>query len=840
MQRRVLLVLTVSLLAVILAWNEGSAEGKRPFEWESLGTNMFDKIDDKPLVVYLQSFDWHYQILCRENSLFSCPQMETLREKFHWAKAWPYFGWGSTAFKGMGHPALIIYEKKDAPSEQIALLTTGNKEVLGKLAEIAGVTLSGEIPVFDQNSYQRGMAYLTKISAAIERDDLTAAKEGLREYEQSMPDDVFLVHAQDAVGKLEKGKVQNERASTMRKCIEDVYIARDLPAFFSLLGEWDAETMFPILLWDDYYAPAFLARYKPKRVFFAPPSPKGATVSEALIWQALCASLDSTKTAENKTGSSSEYFARMKAAHPAPVGAVLADTKATGLAAASMLASGHFQLLLLDELATKNAATAIGEEDFNKLQDRVAALFDATGIPYKRLFDGLDYFTIACDLPEGAALLSRADKDPYALDDALFRNPDDSRWGFFGRLVGDDAEKLYQANCSLFLPVGSAYFFNTYSTEGSWGEYSTESASDQFTEKGISNENIMEDATLSHWNRQFATPNQNDLVYVNSSGGGSNWSIKAGGASTEDIPLSLPTVVNFTHSFSAANIYDNGTIAGRWLRHGAFVYFGSYREPLLSAFATPKDFAEETLEGFPLSFALRRKMGDPFCTPWKCVYVGDPLYFLTAQRTISPSRDVLEAKYSSSALFDTIMKRSLVKPDERLARDIEAMRLAAAMGDMAKFKSAESGAEKYIKGKKNPPLELISAISELTVTLGALRADSALVSTGMAFATAYCAPADECTYWVYQAQKGAMTALEMEYTTTKKGNNTTAKADFLRVFEPLARAALKDDVAKQVVTRLAALLKSAGLEAITKDLKDALLKAAKPDSPIAKAITGIQ
>src|SRR5690606_2798161 len=81
-------------------------------------------------------------------------------------------------------------------------------------------------------------------------------------------------------------------------------------------------------------------------------------------------------------------------------------------------------------------------------------------------------------------------------------------------------------------------------------------------------------------------------------------------------------------SFSAENPNDPETLAGRWLAHGAFVYFGSSHEPYLSAFRTPGLVADLLAEGLPFGASARMNAEEapPFGNAWRLVYLGDPLY----------------------------------------------------------------------------------------------------------------------------------------------------------------------------------------------------------------------
>ncbi len=93
-----------------------------------------------------------------------------------------------------------------------------------------------------------------------------------------------------------------------------------------------------------------------------------------------------------------------------------------------------------------------------------------------------------------------------------------------------------------------------------------------------------------------------------------------------------PTAVVMIHSFSAAEPDDPSTIAGRWLANGSFVFFGSMNEPYLDAFRTPRLVGELIALRVPLVVAARQLSGEMRGTPWRLVFLGDPLYRVKGTR----------------------------------------------------------------------------------------------------------------------------------------------------------------------------------------------------------------
>ena len=103
-----------------------------------------------------------------------------------------------------------------------------------------------------------------------------------------------------------------------------------------------------------------------------------------------------------------------------------------------------------------------------------------------------------------------------------------------------------------------------------------------------------------NWHRAVDPVNRFGMVLFNSSGGPDWFTISGGVGRPSDIPRGVPAAVAMIHSFSAADPNDPQTIAGRWLSHGAFAYFGAVNEPFLLAFRPPGLVAELLAAEVPL------------------------------------------------------------------------------------------------------------------------------------------------------------------------------------------------------------------------------------------------
>ena len=131
--------------------------------------------------------------------------------------------------------------------------------------------------------------------------------------------------------------------------------------------------------------------------------------------------------------------------------------------------------------------------------------------------------------------------------------------------------------------------------------------------------------------------NRFGFIWLNSSGTPKEFSITGGPGRPADVPGGFPRAVVMIHSFSAADLADPETIAGRWLARGAFIYYGSVNEPFLQAFRPPGLVAELLAAEIPMAAALRQLEFEPYGRPWRLIYLGDPLYRL--EGIVRPSGD---------------------------------------------------------------------------------------------------------------------------------------------------------------------------------------------------------
>ena len=238
------------------------------------------------------------------------------------------------------------------------------------------------------------------------------------------------------------------------------------------------------------------------------------------------------------------------------------------------------------------------------------------GYEYRGIGTGIDYITLALNLP--------VHYNSFSVDDAINREEQTAirAYAYCGRLFeGEGGMALYQANCAAFLPVHKALLFDRW--PANWRYGMGEAAWSLYKNIPVTHLNG-NDANMEAWRALMEKGNAFDLIFVQSSGGATNWM----DGTVDDIPDSAPTIVHFSHSNGAQSPHSRNTIGGRWLSNGAFIYLGSLSEPQNRAFQKPADIAEAIERGEPLgkAFQQKEKLGSRFAVPWKLIYFGDPMY----------------------------------------------------------------------------------------------------------------------------------------------------------------------------------------------------------------------
>jgi hypothetical protein len=463
-----------------------------------------------------------------------------------------------------------------------------------------------------------------------------------------------------------RGTVESWRksAAPRRLVVDQVCLVRDLAAFLEAIAGWDERHFYPILIDEPAWTLPFLRSFRPARVvrFSGSARARGSTFevkgpgdllrSEATWLTAIGAVRRACSTPPNAAGTK-EGSPGDSGPAPRTPGLVLADPDSATIGAAVALAAGHFQPLVRLGAFHLPPGVRGASESTRRLGDvlslpeawgfarRVEARVAASILKYDQLGDDCDFLTLAGDWPYRYEVdgVDGPARGIYALDDligrALVGGPSPGgiersrrRWAYTGRMIGDPAASVARAMGTLFLHPRSALLWNTYQGGTPWSTYTVKSASEHLRRllPGPIEQAEGPQADLNRWHRTALPVNRFGLFFINTSGGQDNFSITGGRGRPGDVPRGALSAVAMIHSFSAANLADPQTIAGRWLANGAYVYFGAVHEPFLVAFRPPGLVTELIAADVPLVAALRQCELEPFGLPWRLIYLGDPLY----------------------------------------------------------------------------------------------------------------------------------------------------------------------------------------------------------------------
>jgi hypothetical protein len=415
----------------------------------------------------------------------------------------------------------------------------------------------------------------------------------------------------------------DRRSGPEREVVDMVCLVPDVATFLEVVAAWDERHFFPILIDDVEYTFKFLRAFRPARIVRYPGKPAEAIPPDK-VWERAVAAIgkawSSAGVAPDKLPGGDAVAETLG---PVPPGVVVSSPDSQALAGAVALAAGRFQPMLKWE-TPKHFADALSFDEARSLAERLEAVVAAALPHHDQLGDDCDFVTLAGDYPYRYDNKGSLD----AFDDMILRSSrDQRRWAYAGRLLGDPAQSVYRAMCSLFLYPSTALLYNTYSEkEAPWAEYAMSGAATRLSRVLPVTHRNGDRASLAGWHQTFDPINRSGLVLLNSHGGSTSFHLAGGPGHTADIPESAPAAVLMIHSFSAESPADPQTICGRWLANGAFVFFGSMNEPFLQAFRPQGLVASFLAENLPVVTAVRRSGSEIYGQPWRLVYFGDPLY----------------------------------------------------------------------------------------------------------------------------------------------------------------------------------------------------------------------
>ena len=474
--------------------------------------------------------------------------------------------------------------------------------------------------------------------------------------------------------------------------VPDVVIVDNDEDAAAAMGAWRGLLRFPVLIDDGSRDAAeqigrFVRAFQPRRVVRWKGPDQRLPVGRAERQAAITALWAQALLGEDVGPDQRPVIEHMRSLGLGINGVVAIDPADDAWIGGLALALGRVQVIAFVEREGGFGGLA-SPTQVDRLRNAVTQQINALGLSWQSLGDDIDAVTLALNTftrVDDAGY--RGDNTQTAITDRLPRlgGPTARRFAWAGILPGDPRSALYRAMSALFLPIESAWLFDGYGPGQPWEAYSLARAGQTLEQMGLNVSTISEPAnTANTWTKLTSRGLRNDLVMINSKGMVNNFNILETTLRTGDLPhLHYPAAAIMVHSWSTQHPQRIGTIAGRWLANGAYVWYGSVQEPNLSAFIPGPDVAERLRAGLPFAAAVAFDN-----TPaWKVLYLGDPLVTLAGRTSVGtrlndvnlPFQDAEPVEDAMSAAvrarrFDDAARDLVI-----LGRDADASRLARSL-----------------------------------------------------------------------------------------------------------------------------------------------------------------
>lgn len=418
--------------------------------------------------------------------------------------------------------------------------------------------------------------------------------------------------------------------------VNQVVIVPDLPTFLVAIQEWSLQGRWPILLKDSKYTQLFLEGFKPEKVIRLPSVNQPLATGQTLRTEML-----KSVAAAWEVSQPEQLGEKWRELGWKPPGVVMTWEQDPSWPAAVALAADRGQPLTFLPGDFGKPNDVMSEATWETLKNQVQSLVMQTGYPAILLGDVIDTITIVRDLavkreaPPDLRLPPNRQEQQLAVMDGLARYENEQRWAIASWIYGDTSRAIYQAMSAIFLNPETALLYNSYEFKDNWNNYRMNRANNTLKWMGFNTQLIQRpQASLETWKNLVKKPFDFDLILINSQGNARNFRVGDQDARVQDIPaLKSPAIVHIIHSWSATRPGDKGTIAGRWLDNGVYVYIGSVHEPYLTAFVTPQELVNRLQQRTPMVLAARQFEEKP----WKITTIGDPLMtLLPPRRRVSP------------------------------------------------------------------------------------------------------------------------------------------------------------------------------------------------------------
>lgn len=422
-----------------------------------------------------------------------------------------------------------------------------------------------------------------------------------------------------------------------REVVDTVVLVPDEAAFMQAVGKWSAERFWPVLIEDAWYAPLFIEAFEPRRVVRWEPGDDGSAAGNGSRVER------AERLAERMAAAIGEHNEGFGGSAPDAPGMVAIDPASPQRCGGLALALGRGQPAMILPAEASHRET-VSAEHVEAMNERVMGAMRSYGLIDRGHLAGL---TLAGPYPYRYE--KPGGENPLGVDDRLGRDGRQIRCASVGRLIGKPIEAVYQAMAGLFLQPRRALMVSAYdyrpqkrADRMNFNTYHLNDAAARLRERLEEVELLQnEEDLLTPFLERTGPGHRFDLLWMHSSQGRRTLKMSGGPFRTRHMPVDRAMAAYMLASFSAADPWDAGTIAGRALRGGVYWYFGSMHEPYLQSFVPATEVAMRATPPTPLASAARQLPGYPYDQPWKQLLIGDPLFCLRAEPAERVGADAL-------------------------------------------------------------------------------------------------------------------------------------------------------------------------------------------------------
>lgn len=474
-----------------------------------------------------------------------------------------------------------------------------------------------------------------------------------------------------------------------------VVIVPDPASYVEAIGRWTLDRRFPVLLDDGRpeareHIARFVRAFKPEAVVrwsFKGALPNWNAAEPIAIENAVGRAwgLKASGTPIDRAA----VRAAWKAVELTPPGVIVAAPDDPAWAAAVALSAGRGEPIFWTT-STRHLDDTMPAAEAAKREAAIEAFCASTGYAWKDLGDDLEAITLCTaweqtvDDRAAAPAMNNLINSTIATTDRLGRSTvgprDAARWAWTGQIFGSLTDTAYRAMGALFLTSDQAWIFDSYPSSGAWKNYDGAKAGDALTKAGWKVD-LTPGARGSEaeWRHLVQRPVNAGLVLVNTKGNKEFFELSSGKGLTGDVPLlGLPSAVHFIHSWSSQFIGAHGTVGGRWIERGVYLYAGSVAEPGLQAFVPTPQVADLLAHHVPFGVAVRV----PDAPVWKITVVGDPLATFGPAAPKAPADLPLDGAVNLADAVKALLK------DQKLDEAVPMLLALGRDADLAKLASA--------------------------------------------------------------------------------------------------------------------------------------------------------